>query len=83
MITFGFEGRQMTAPDGATIASALLGNGVLSWRVTRRGAAPRGLFCGIGHCHDCLVRVNGTRPVRACLTPLGPADDVRPVDGAG
>jgi len=77
VITFRFDGRELTAPDGATVASALLGNGVVSWRETRRGGAPRGLFCGIGHCHDCLVTVNAGMPVRACQTQLRDADDIR------
>nr|WP_276514252.1 2Fe-2S iron-sulfur cluster-binding protein [Actinomadura citrea] len=28
--------------------------------------APRGVFCGIGACFDCLLTVNGVRDVRAC-----------------
>jgi hypothetical protein len=44
----------------------LLGAGQRQWRITAAGA-PRGVFCGIGVCFDCLVEVDGLRDVRACL----------------
>jgi hypothetical protein len=50
---------------GQTIAGLLLGDGRLAWRTARSGR-PRGAFCGIGVCYDCLVAVNGLRDVRAC-----------------
>ncbi len=76
-LRFRFGERELTAP-GSTIASALLGNGIVSWRTTRRDGAPRGLFCGIGHCHDCLVDVNDRQSVRACQHLLRAGDHVRP-----
>lgn len=51
---------------GQTIAGVLLGDGTLAWRRTASGHRPRGVFCGIGVCFDCLVEVNGQRDVRAC-----------------
>jgi aerobic-type carbon monoxide dehydrogenase small subunit (CoxS/CutS family) len=67
-----FEGRTVRAHPGETIATALLAAGVRQLRTTRVGARPRGLFCAIGACHDCLVLVDGAGPVRACLTPAAP-----------
>jgi predicted molibdopterin-dependent oxidoreductase YjgC len=55
----------LTAEAGQTIAGALLAAGRRSWRRAPSGA-PRGVFCGIGVCFDCLVTVNGVRDVRAC-----------------
>jgi predicted molibdopterin-dependent oxidoreductase YjgC len=82
-LTFRFGGRAMTAPAGSTIAAALLGNGIASWRTTRRRGEPRGLFCGIGYCFDCLVDVNGRPAVRACQEALRDGDDVRPSRSLG
>jgi len=65
-----FDGRPVEAFDGESVAAALLAGGVRATRLTRRGGRPRGLFCAIGACHDCLVRVDGSGPVRACLTPV-------------
>jgi hypothetical protein len=38
----------------------------VGFRTTSAAGAPRGVFCGIGVCFDCLVEVNGMRDVRAC-----------------
>ncbi|MFE6686965.1 (2Fe-2S)-binding protein [Streptomyces sp. NPDC057743] len=50
---------------GQTIAGVLLAAGRLAWRRGPSGA-PRGVFCGIGVCFDCLVTVGDERDVRAC-----------------
>jgi len=50
---------------GQTIAGILMAGGRLSWRLSRTGR-PRGVFCGIGVCFECLIVVNGLRDVRAC-----------------
>ena len=68
-ITININGTLQTAYEGETIGGALLAAGQRSWRHTRHGH-PRGLFCGIGACFDCLVTVNGTPNVRACVTPV-------------
>jgi len=76
-VRFSFDGRPMDAPRGMTIGGALLANGVRSWRLTRSGGRPRGVFCGIGACFDCLVDVGGDHAVRACLIPVRDGDEVR------
>ena len=68
-ITLQIDGQAVTAFEGETIAAVLLARGQ---RVFRRsaGGQPRGLFCGMGICYDCLVTVNGTANLRACVTPV-------------
>ena len=63
------DGVALPAYEGETIAGALLASGRRAWRHTRHGQS-RGLYCGIGLCFDCLVTVDGTPNVRACLTPV-------------
>lgn len=82
-VHFTFDGRPMAAEMGQTIGAALLAAGIRSWRVTRSGGRPRGLFCGIGACFDCLVNVNGDRAVRACLVPVCEGDEVRTSGSVG
>ena len=77
LVGFRYQGRALTAPRGATIAAALLANGIASWRLTRGNGRPRGLFCGIGHCYDCLVDVGESRAVRACQVPVSEGDEIR------
>lgn len=74
MITF--NGREIPFEPGQTVAAALIAAGIRSWRSTRRDGAPRGLFCGIGVCFDCLVTVNGEPVTRACLRPACDGDVV-------
>jgi len=77
------DGTPVPALPGQTIAAALVAAGRAGWRVTRGGGEPRGLFCGIGVCFDCLVTVNGARSVRACLAAAEPGDVVLTEHGTG
>ncbi|GAB3458343.1 (2Fe-2S)-binding protein [Actinophytocola sediminis] len=81
MITFTFAGKEITAEPGQSIGAALLAAGHRSWRTTRHHGAPRGLFCGIGICFDCLVTVNGRPNQLACVTDANDGDQVDPPDG--
>lgn len=76
------DGEPVTALAGQTVAAALLSAGRDSWRTTRVAARPRGVFCGIGACHDCLVIVNGTPDIRACQRTIQPADTITTQTGA-
>lgn len=71
------DGRQITVRSGQTIGAALLQNGTRTLRRTRSGGEPRGMFCGIGMCFDCIVSVNDEPLQRACLRVAAPGDVVR------
>lgn len=83
MTTFSFDGEDIAAAPGQSIGAALLAAGHRSWRTTRHDGAPRGLFCGIGICFDCLVTVNGRPGQRACLTEARDGDVVSAQGGSG
>ncbi|WP_407566376.1 (2Fe-2S)-binding protein [Streptomyces sp. 184] len=76
------DGEELVTESGRTVAGLLLALGRVSWRTTRGGGPPRGVFCGIGVCHDCLVVVNGAPDVRACQRLVRGGDDIRTQDGA-
>lgn len=80
---FTFDGRAMQAFPGETVAAALLAAGVRTLRRTEKQASPRGLFCGMGVCFDCLVTVDGRPHLRACLTRAEPGMRVETQDEAG
>jgi predicted molibdopterin-dependent oxidoreductase YjgC len=69
-ITFTFDGSPITAAAGQSVGAALTDAGIRSWRTTRKAARPRGLFCGIGICFDCLLTVDGRPNQRACLVTV-------------
>lgn len=68
-VTIWVDGNPVRAYMGETIAAALLAAGRRAWRQTLQGE-PRGLFCGMGICFDCIVTVDGVNGVRACMTPV-------------
>jgi predicted molibdopterin-dependent oxidoreductase YjgC len=80
---FSFDGRPIPAEPGQSIAAALIADGTRSWRHTRVAGEPRGVFCGIGICFDCLVTVNGEPNQRACLIEAAPGDVVTTQKGTG
>ena len=65
-VTLTIDGQTCVGVQGQTIAGVALANDRLAWRKTSVTGRPRGVFCGIGVCFDCLVTVNGRRDVRAC-----------------
>src|SRR5262245_49111171 len=71
-----FDDREIEALEGETIAAALAASDVVAVRQARSGA-PRGPFCGMGVCFDCLVTVDGSPSQRACLTKVADGMDVR------
>lgn len=75
-VEFEFDGVPNPALEGDSIAAALLANGVRTLRYSRRGGGPRGIYCGIGHCFECRLTVNGVQSVRACITPVCDGDQV-------
>lgn len=62
------DGKPVAAITGEPIAAALLAAGIRIFRVTPRFGSPRGLFCGIGRCTDCVMTVDGRPNVRTCVT---------------
>ncbi len=69
-VTIFVDGEKMTARDGEMIAAALIANGKEIFRYTNDRHEPRGLYCGIGRCTDCVMIVNGVPNVRTCVTPV-------------
>jgi len=67
---------------GEPIAAALYAAGHKIHRYTQREHKPRGIFCMIGKCTDCVMVVNGVPNVRTCITALEAGMDVRTQDGS-
>jgi predicted molibdopterin-dependent oxidoreductase YjgC len=66
-VRFRFEGREITAPAGASVAAALLAAGVVAFGRRPATGAPRGPFCLMGACFDCLVDIAGEGRAQACM----------------
>jgi predicted molibdopterin-dependent oxidoreductase YjgC len=80
-VTVTLDGWPVQAHVGETVATVLIAEGHASTRTTR-GGAPRGVFCGMGVCFDCLVVVDGVPNTRACMTWVRDGMDIRRQRGA-
>jgi glycine/D-amino acid oxidase-like deaminating enzyme len=68
-INISFDGQDIPALAGETVAAALSAAGIVAFRHTP-GGAPRGLHCGMGACFDCVVTIDGRIGQRACLAKV-------------
>jgi hypothetical protein len=81
--TFVFDGAPIAFRPGQSVGAAMIASGVRSWRTTRVAGRPRGVFCGIGVCFDCLVVIDGTPNERACRVPARAGMSVTTQRGTG
>jgi D-hydroxyproline dehydrogenase subunit gamma len=66
-VKFILDGKEVKAFEGETVATAMMAEDKVAMRTTT-GGEPRGVYCGMGVCFDCLVVVNGIANTRACMT---------------
>ena len=76
-ITLVVNGKTITAFDGQSVHAALLAAGFRAVRKTDKTGEPRGIFCGMGVCYDCLVTINGAPNQRACMTKAEDRMEIR------
>lgn len=69
-VTFTLDGKELSGFEGEPVAAALRAAGILKHRETSRFHKPRGIFCAIGRCTDCVMVVDGKPNTRTCVTPL-------------
>lgn len=74
--TIQVNGQTVDAYPGETLASVMMAAGWRMFHHTALSGQPRGVFCGMGVCFDCMVTVNGRENVRACKTFAQPGDIV-------
>ena len=76
------DGAPFDARAGDTVAAALLAAGIGIFRTTPVSAAPRGPYCLMGTCFDCLVDIDGQPNRQACLTRVAPGMRIATQHGA-
>lgn len=74
-MTITVDGTPIPGVHGQTLASVLLAADRSHWRTAPTGA-PRGVFCAIGICFDCVATVNGVPDIRLCRRPARDGDAV-------
>lgn len=69
-VTVTIDGKSVVANASDSVAAAMLAAGIGTCRATPVTGAPRGPFCMMGVCFDCLVTIDGVGSRQACLVPV-------------
>ena len=83
VVTIYFDGQPISAREGDMVAAALYNAGIRTFRYTPRTKEPRGIFCAIGRCTDCMMIVDGLPNTRTCITPVRDGMRVETQHGLG
>lgn len=75
--TFYVDDQPQQIPAGYTVAAALLALGYKSNRASPISGSPRGPYCMMGVCFECLVEIDGIPNLQGCLTEVQPQMRVR------
>lgn len=69
-VTLYYNGKPLEALEGEPVAAALMNAGIRVFRTTAKKKEPRGIFCAIGRCTDCMMIVDGIPNTRTCVTEV-------------
>ena len=69
-VTIFIDGAATPAHDGDSVAAAMLAAGHAACRNTAVSGRPRGPFCLMGACFDCLVTIDGTASRQGCMVTV-------------
>ena len=67
-VTIKIDGKQLECEAGLTLAAVMFLNDQRVMRATPRDGLKRSVYCGMGVCFDCLLKVDGRANTRACQT---------------
>ena len=67
---------------GDSVAAALIAAGQLATRTTPVTGSPRGPFCMMGVCFECLLEIDGEPNRQGCMVPVRDGMAVRRMTGA-
>lgn len=70
-----FDGKPIQSYKGETIAAALIASGNLTSRII--DGQPMGVYCNMGICHSCIMKVNGINGVRICKTYVSEGCEIK------
>lgn len=77
------DDKPFIAREGEMIAAALIANGIFINRYTTHKHKPRGIYCAIGRCTDCIMTVDGVPNVRTCVTEVKDGMHITTQKGTG
>jgi predicted molibdopterin-dependent oxidoreductase YjgC len=69
-LTIFVDGTATPARDGDCVAAAMIAAGHVACRATAISGSPRGPYCFMGVCFDCLVAIDGIANRQACMVAV-------------
>lgn len=69
-VTIHVDGQAIAARAGDSVAAAMLGAGLAITRTTPVRGVPRGPYCMMGACFDCLAVIDGEASRQACMVEV-------------
>jgi predicted molibdopterin-dependent oxidoreductase YjgC len=82
-VTIFVDDKPILAREGEMIAAALIANGIFINRYTLHKHKPRGIYCAISRCTDCIMTVDGVPNIRTCITEVREGMRITTQKGAG
>jgi D-hydroxyproline dehydrogenase subunit gamma len=82
LVTVIIEEQSVKVPSDYSVAAAVLANWTGPSRTTPVSGAPRGPYCMMGVCFDCLMEIDGVPNQQACMIPVAEGMSIRRQDGA-
>lgn len=76
VVRFTFEGREIDAREGDSVAAALVAAGIGPIRLSAVSGEPRAPYCMMGICFECLVEIDGLANRQACMVRVQPGMQV-------
>lgn len=76
-VSLDFEGKRIEAVEGDSVAAALLAAGETTFRSTPVSGAPRGPYCMMGVCFECLVEIDGIANQQSCMIEVREGMQIR------
>lgn len=81
--SFYFNGEEIEGYENETILAALHAAGVRRLGYSQELHRPRGLFCAVGNCAGCFMRVDDQPNMRVCVMQCREGMIVEEQDGRG
>jgi D-hydroxyproline dehydrogenase subunit gamma len=78
VVRFTFDGREVEAREGDSVAAALVAAGIGPVRFSALSGEPRAPYCMMGVCFECLVEIDGLSNRQACMVKVRPGMQVSP-----
>jgi predicted molibdopterin-dependent oxidoreductase YjgC len=76
------NGLSVQCREGDTVAAAMFAAGFVDCRDSAVSGVPRGPYCMMGICYDCLVIIDGQPNQQGCMTPVREGMNIERQDGA-